>query len=207
MKKAIAMLLVCLLALALLAGCAAKTGTENAAESAGTVPDTDISAFRTLGDVFPYREDARPGYTETSYVYVFKKDGVYYRATADLTPEQSDALWGLDFLADDYEEKAMTMLAPLEIKTLENLSERIPSQEELDKLVGKTVQDLFDEGWTCWGWNLGDHILWMYGGPFSYTVEFTGELNDTEYFDESEAGSMTVKSVTYDGLGDATELD
>ena len=82
-----------------------------------------------------------------------------------------------------------------------------PSQEELDKLVGKTVQDLFDEGWTCWGWNLGDHILWMYGGPFSYTVEFTGELNDTEYFDESEAGSMTVKSVTYDGLGDATELD
>ena len=116
----------------------------------------------------------------------------------------------ISFEDEDYEAQQAAILSPLAIDKIENLSEQILSQEELDKLVGKTGKDLQDAGWTFGGQDLSTMEFWMNYGAFSYTVVFDGSVpeSDWETF-EAETGTadMTVKSATYNSLGDATNVE
>ena len=85
----------------------------------------------------------------------------------------------------------------------------IPPQEELDKYVGKTGQDLLDDGWTeGYGYNLDDMVFWLYKGPFAYDVVFESDqkYENTDDFDVWKTiAPLKIKSVTYKGLGNASE--
>ena len=125
-----------------------------------------------------------------------------------MTPEVYAALDALDFLGDDYEEKAKEILAPLEIFSVTNLSEGIPTKDELKALVGKTGQALLDDGWTVWGWDLETLEYRMYHDVYTFTVLFEGDAEVTEDTDGEEIlPQLVVKSVKYDGIGRATEID
>ena len=206
MKKIAALILVCLMAASLLAGCGAADSAAPGGDSAEQGAESaDIGALRTMGDVFGF-EDCGVGYGEGSFVYVFEADGTYYRAIADLPEDVSEALWALDFFDEQHDEKVKEIVAPLEISRLENLSETILPQEELDALIGRTGQELLDDDWYIRGYNLDTMEFWMYHGAFAYTVVFDGTLELTDDFNEEEAiGPLTVKSVTFDGIGDATD--
>ena len=92
--------------------------------------------------------------------------------------------------------------------SLENLTEAIPKQEELDKLVGKTGEDLIKDGWTeGGGWNYQDMIVYMNHGVFSFEVEFEGKLDNPETADFESIKPLVVKSVKYTGIGDAANPD
>lgn len=222
MKSTIKTLLCLLLAacmLLALAACEAQKAEEPTAEetpaeeapaqeteAAEAAPAGDASEFKTMGDVLAY-DSVNRGSSDTLYVYVFEKDGVFWRATAEISADISEALWDLDFFADDYDEQVDALIAPLPIMNLENLSELIPSQEELDALVGKTGQELKDDGWTIWSWQLDDLEFGMYYGPFSYTVVMEGDYVPNENYDfdeDADFAPLTVKSVAFDGIGDAT---
>ena len=96
----------------------------------------------------------------------------------------------------------------LKISRLENLSEMLPSQEEMNKWVGKTGQDLFDADWTNSGWNLDEMVFWMNYGAFQYDVVMEGEVKTPDDFGDEDINSLVVKSVAYNGqLGDATEIN
>ena len=88
----------------------------------------------------------------------------------------------------------------------ENLSEKMPSEDDLKKYVGKTGGDLLDEGWTTGSFDSYEAKIWMYYELFSYIVVFDGEI---EYSDdlniEAAIRDLKVKSVTLDGLGDVIE--
>ena len=103
------------------------------------------------------------------------------------------------------------LLAPLEVTSLTNLSEQIPPQEELDKLVGKTGQELFDDGWTYWFYDLDEMKAGLNSGLFAYEVlfDYDGEpMENTDDFDfYEEFKDLKVKSVTFTGLGDAANPD
>ena len=162
----------------------------------------EAGEWKTMGDVFAYDSDNYAS-SDQCYVYVFEADGVFYRATAELPPDVSETLWSLDFFDENYEAMVRDAVAPLEITELENLSERIPPQEELDALAGRDAQELLDEGWTIWSWNLDDMELGMYHGPFAFQVLCEGTVDDPDDFDGTRADGLTVTSVTYDGIGDA----
>ena len=50
--------------------------------------------------------------------------------------------------------------------------------------------------------------FWLAKGPFEYTVVFDGKVENEDDFDfETDAKSFTVKSITLNGLGDATIMD
>ena len=158
--------------------------------------------FQTMGDVFAYESDSN-GFSEDYFAYAFEKDGVTYRAVAELPEDVSETIWSLDFFDEDYDAMVQEAVAPLAIARLDNLTEMIPAQEELDVLVGRNVQELLDEGWSFWYWNMEEMEGGMNHGPFSFLFEYEGTVEDPENFDESQADALTVKSVTYDGIGDA----
>ena len=159
--------------------------------------------FWTLGDVFAY-DISDSSFSEYLYACVFEKDGVTYRAIAQMPADVSEAVWALDFFDENYDSLVREAVAPLSIMQLDNLTELIPSQEELDTLVGRNVQELVDEGWYYWYWNMDEKELGMYYGPFSYLITFDGTPEDPENFDATQSGALTVRSVKYNGIGDAT---
>ena len=123
----------------------------------------------------------------------------------------SKALWDLDW-DEERDAKEMELLQSVPIRTVENLSEMAPSQEEIDQWVGKTGQDLFDAGWTYWYYDLETMKAGMDYDAFQYDVQFEydGEpLENDDDFDFFETfADLTVASVTYTGIGNnATNIE
>ena len=204
MKKIIALALVCLMALSVFAGC----GANKAADGNSSASDASASGeFKTFADVVKY-DSLGTSLGEKTYVYVFDADGVYYRAVADLPDDVAEELNNLDY-AEEYDGKVLEIVSPLKIARLDNLSEAAPSQDELDKYVGKTGQELLDDGWTCWGCNLNDMEFTMNHGDYSFAVMFDAEpMEMTDEFEQEEAiKPLAVKSITYLGIGDATNIE
>ena len=174
-------------------------GTETASTPASSV---DTSGFKTMGDVFAC-ESINEGYNDRYYVYAFELEGTVFRAVAELPADVSDAIWAIDFSDETRDAQVEELVAPLEISEIDNLTEGMPSQEELDKLAGTNLQDLVDQGWSFYFWNPGEGEYGMYHGPYSFTLCCEGQLEDPENFDESQAGALTVTSVVCDGAGNA----
>ncbi len=209
------MILVLVLALAVLAGCAKKEekGSEPQTKADNTTTTTkeeaetlDLTKFQKLSDLFEY-DFCQSTASDSRYVYVFESDGIYYRALAKLTSEMCDKIWNLDYSATDHIEQEQKLVADLPIEKIENLSELIPTQEELNQWVGKKGSELMDAGWSCFMTNTEDMTFWLNYGPFMYEVVFEGEVKDPMNFDEDEdMKNLTVKSVTYMDLGDASDI-
>ena len=212
-------LAVCMIAALAACGAGGKSGKPTAAEPEATeapaqepeapeeeaqepAPAEEDRGFWTLSDVFAY-DITDSSFSEYLYVCVFEKDGEFYRAVAELPADVSETLWALDFFDENYNSMVREAVAPLDIMRLDNLTEMVPSQEELDTLVGRNVQELVDEGWYYWYWNLDEKELGMNYGPFSYRIIFEGTPADPENFDAEQSDALTVASVTYDGIGDA----
>ena len=188
---------------------AASNGT--AASSEDTV---DLESLKTLGDAFVLQgkdEDTEQrAFYEDKYIYVFTVGGVPYRVIADLPADISEKLFALEF-DENYEKNEMDLVSDLEITTAENLNEQILPQEELDALVGKTGQELFDEGWRSGSfYNTENLEVWLEYGPFSYTFHFDGKVapEEAEDFDVYEGlADMKVLDAAFEGLGDATYME
>ncbi len=209
MKKILSHALSLGLALALLTGCAPPSagGAQTTAAPAPTATP-GIETIKTVGDALAlHSPETQSAAYETAFVYVFLMNGAYYRAIAPMTEETAAAIWALVY-DENYEANWAALVAPLKIEKVENLSARIPTQEELNELVGKTGAELLDEGWQSYGYNLDTMEFFLTNDPFKYRVTFDGEIEAGEDFDEYEAiSSLTVKSVVFDGLGDAANID
>ena len=168
----------------------------------------NIGDAKTMADVL-----ALPGYesatTDDCYVYVFEQKGIMYRAVCDIDSGVQDRIFELDFEDPEYTKKYNAIIAPLEIARMDNLTEMIPGQEELDAWVGKTLGDLLDKGWSYSGYNLEDKEFNMNYGLFSYVVGYEGEpAGGPEELEEGMIRPLVVTSVTYDRLGNGTaDLD
>lgn len=162
----------------------------------------DLSTVKTMGDLLGLNNC---GYacTENAYGYVFEQNGNYYRAIVEMDKETADAYFAISFEDEDYESKQNALIAPLEVLRIDNLTEAIPLQKELDKWVGKTGKELMSNGWNNVGWNLEDMEFYFEYGLFSYNVVMEGEVGDVDSFDTESINPLVVKSVTYSGLGDA----
>ena len=126
--------------------------------------------------------------------------------------ETSKALFALDFEDPDYQRKFTDLVSPLPITRIENLTAQIPSREALDALIGKTCEELLNDGWTCEGWTLegpelNELVFHLNHGPFAYGVTFDGAEDLPDDFNEADLKPLTVTSVTYSGIGDATAIE
>lgn len=206
MKKTIALIVALMLSVLALAGCGGGESGADPADAAVTV-----DSLKTIGDVIALESDTeQSSVSGDKVVYVFKVGDTYYRAIATISEEDADAYFAIDFEDEDYEQQQEAIVAGLPIDEIQNLSEMIPEQSELDEWVGKTGGELMDAGWYCSGYNLDDEVFWMTYGPFMYDVTFDADFSDVDNMDwEAEEGlkDLKVTSVTYKDIGDAANLE
>ena len=160
MKKTLTILLVALMILSgVLSRAAVAEGEKNPEEY----------GFKTLGDVLDCESPASSCY-ETLYIRIFEKDGVFYRAEAEITSEIFAALFEIDFFDPDKDARTKALLSDLPIRTLYVLSDALLSKTELRRLKGKTGQELLDMGFVPQGsYGFGDGVSFAFldRGPFS----------------------------------------
>lgn len=183
-----------------------------AASESGKIPTKED--IKTMADafVYDYVDNKQEVYTETEYIYVFELDGVYYRAIAEMPEDVSNEIWNLDI--EDYDEKKKKereIVSSLPVETFENLTEGMPTEEELSVYVGKTGQVIFDEGWTYSYYNLEDMEAGMDYKLYSYTVKFDYDgprMENTDDFDfEENFRDLKIASIKCSGIGDATYIE
>lgn len=161
--------------------------------------------FKTLGDVLDY---ASPAYScsETLYIHIFEKDGVYYRAEADITSELFEALFDIDFFDPDKDAKTKALLGDLPIRAIYVLSDALLSDAELKDLTGKTGQDLLDMGFVpqgSYGFDEDLSFVFLDKGPFSYQIDFMERNVEVTGDNPNLAeviGPLTVKEATFGGV-------
>ena len=206
MKKIFAFIMVLTLALAVLTACGEEQKDEEQKEEKATI---DLDSLKTMGDAFALEaENDQFGSDDQHFVYVFEIGGTAYRVIADMTKEVQKEMDKLDASKEDFNDKTKEAAASLEISKRENLTEMIPSQEELDKFAGKTGQDLLDDGWTVSGWDIDENTFTMNKGPFAYTVVIDSKLKESDDFDgDEEIKKLKIKTIKYSDIGDATNLD
>jgi hypothetical protein len=177
---------------------------------------SDESPFKdakTMGEAFEIGGDATQSYiTEKECSYIFNVDDTYYRVAADLNEGMYADIDAIDFFSEDREDKVREVLSPLEIKQIDNLTKAIPTQEEMDKLIGKTGQELFDDEYAFVAYNLeGENAEFtMEKGLFQYKLTFDGQVAP-DMLDSDDYAAMVkdlkVKSIEFEGLSNmACEL-
>ena len=166
----------------------------------------ELDAVTTLGELFGLPDYGR-AMTEDKYIFAFEQDGMIYRAEADLPADVSEAVWAIDWDDAERDAKLEALLSPLPIVSLTNLSEGIPSREEMDALVGRTGAELLADGWYDTGGNLETMEFSFRHGAYDFLVRFEGEIEIPEDFEGVEFDSLVVSSVEYDGIGDPAFLE
>ena len=211
MKKGFVCVLSLLIVLTLFAACGKKES--NDPTPTNNIPASDTLSVKTIGEALALKGEGefQSATLGKAYVVVFEKDGVYWRVIAELTPEQHDALFALDILDENHDEKEKELVSPLTVTKIENLNEKKLSDDDMTALVGKTGAELFDSGWTTgMGYDLESMEFYLEYAPFMYTVTFEKQeqLENTDDFDEKAAvASLKVVSVSFSGLGNsATEI-
>jgi len=173
----------------------------------GTNDDyVDLSAVTTLGELLDKPECGK-GWSEKQCVFAFEQEDMIYRAVAEMTPDAAEALFALEWEDEEYAEKERELLSPLKIVSIENLTESIPQQEELDQLIGKTGAELLDDGWYCSGWNLDEMIFFMDRAPYEYDIVMSGEIPSPDDFDDEDIRPLVIESVRFARICDAAYLD
>lgn len=168
---------------------------------------TNINEIQYISDVLGLLSYGYSN-TEKQFVYVFEIDNITYRAIADLDEETAKQLFALDFNDLEYERKFNELITPLEVVQVDNITEAIPTQDVLDKYIGKTGKDLLDEGWYWYYYNIDEMEFGMTYGWFSYVVKFDGQIENKEDLDIDEAiKDLKILSIKYEGLGDPTDLE
>ena len=188
--------------------CACGQSSSPGAASTQGVPADQL---KTMGDAYAVESDFyMSSYDDKTYVYVFDNGTAPMRVIADMTPEVYTALEAVDYSKDDVNEQIAKAVSPLVLKKVEDLSAGIPAQSELDKLIGKTGQDLIDDGYVPSGsWTVSDDSteFSMAKGLYEFDVAFNeilGEKAGSEIEDPTKVvKDLTVKSVTYSRIADS----
>jgi len=178
--------------------------TEEEAQTSAETPE-----FLTIGDAVEADSSDYPlySYDEHHFIYVTLCEGEDIRVAAEMNGELCAAMDAVDFFADDRDEQIFKIAGDLEVIQTINLTAGIPSQEELDGLVGKTGADLENEGYNYSGSMIDEDQAeyYLYKDFYEIAVVFDGTIdpNDIETFNEMDCvKDMKVTSVRYSGLSD-----
>ena len=178
---------------------AASDSASSAAEQAAETPAAiDTSSWKTLGDALAIATSSpNAGWDEEYYVCDFEAGESVIYAVAKMQPGVSEKLMELDFSDKDYDKKLVEAIGGMELVSAEDITGHRMDQATLDGFVGKTGQELFDDGFAF-------SSYYFYGGEetgatlnrdyFAYTVTFDTSI--TEKDTEDEGASLKDAKVT-----------
>ena len=174
---------------------------------AGSEAQEDLPAFATINEALTIPVPASLDSDDTAVVLGMEYEGKYIRVIAMLD-ERAKELRRAAPLSDDFSGwTAFDQYAyELPVTRIEEFTEVPKSQAELDALVGKTLPELLQEGYTAYAvWGEGEsrdrHVIALASGLYSYAFEFDMTDEDyTKYVDEDLIGDWPAKSVRFHGF-------
>lgn len=205
MKKIIALLL-CIIVAVSVASCG---------KTPEPIKDGDavVESVKTLGDFYKFQKDGFSfSYNDEIYVGVFEIGDKSYRVAAKLSADVYEKLEAVDFFAEDRDEQFKEILKDVEVFLVEDLDKYIPTEADLKSLVGKTGQQLLDEGFYIDGYDFsGRQVVFMSDGKCEYSVYFNENI---DYDDEDEESSvedaianLTVKKAEFNHIATGALCD
>jgi hypothetical protein len=214
-NRVLAIAIMLMMVLFVFAACSSGGGSDSGSDTADAAQDNatvSVDSLKTLGEAFELEtEEDQWSVGEGKVIYAFKYGGTYYRVQASISEEDQQSYIDIDFNDEDYEEQQHKIIDPLEIEAVDDLSEKILSQEELDAVAGKTGKELVDEGWTYQGsYSLDEMVVWMGYDSFEYSVKFEGhidEQNDDSFDIEAATKDLKAISAELSGMGDTTSIE
>ena len=173
-------------------------------------PAPEVGELNTLGDALSVESELNQLTMDSErFVYVFEYNGAPTRVVANMTEELYEAASEV-FFDDDANAKMAEILGDLPLESVEDLSLGIPDQKTLDQLIGKTGQELLDEGYeVCGYWEEDNEAsFYLVQGPYEYTGVFEKDAplrEESSY--EDNIRDLTLKSIVYTCLSpNATDL-
>lgn len=142
--------------------------------------------------------------TEECWKGVFQAEGtdnVVYFAQASLTKSDYEAYTAID--CED-EDGMKSFLGTLTDVTVTDISDKIPTQDELDAYVGKTLGDLEDAGFENTGFYGEEGInQFFYDGPIyccTVTLADGVVVEDPDDYSANDLRALEIGAVEYTGL-------
>ncbi|MDO4806062.1 MAG: hypothetical protein Q4A07_02315 [Coriobacteriales bacterium] len=208
-RKAVAALLALALTAAPLSACGGQGAngddTEPTTAEQTQAASVDVSSWKTLGDALACDngENNTAGWDENHYITVFNAGDTVVRVVAKMDADTYEAHGALDMSKDDYNQKFLEVMGGLPLESAEDLGDQKLTQDEMDAFVGKTGQDLVDDGFVF-------ESYWMYGGEetgvtfakgyLAYNATFGVTISDDKTEDEGAAVmDKTIVSMEYAG--------
>lgn len=163
--------------------------TEPAAEPAAPV---DVDSWKTLGDALASKTaDMGSSHDDNHYIAVFEAGDKVIRVVATLDSETARKIDDLDPLAANYEKDLNELIAGLELESAQDITDDELSQAELSALVGKTGQELVDDGFVFVDYAMygaeDESAANMDKGFFSYCITFDAGVVEDQSEDEGAA--------------------
>ena len=139
MKKSLIIVL-CIALMIALTGCRRGSGSRDQTGAVGL-------EFNTVADCYAVKaQEELDSLDEQHYVYMFKDNGMLIRVIADVTADVYNKVESLNMDDKDYDVKKRELLSPLAVTKVEDLSGRLLSEQRLKDLIGKTGEELLNEG-------------------------------------------------------------
>lgn len=98
--------------------------------------------------------------TEEYWKGLMEKEGQYLLVSAPMTAALYEAYDAISFM-DDYDEQMPAFLGSLEDVTCEDITEKVPTQEELDRYIDRTMGELEEDGYEQTGY-IGDEGVYSF---------------------------------------------
>lgn len=134
------------------------------------------SPYATVSDVLAEYADTEDFnymcYDENILIFT-EKDGRQLQLTAPLG-DLAEEYHNIDAMEDDFREKEIGMIKDLAVTDCLDYTDALLSAEEMESNNGRTVGELFDEGYEGASYMFGDtYYLELDKGPFTYAVDLS----------------------------------
>lgn len=199
----------CALPLTACSGQSNSGSSQGQDQSGNTEAATVNPDWKTLGDALANQTGLlASGNNDSSYVIVFTAGDETYRAVAKMQPDTAKKLEGLDMFNPDDVQKIIDAVSGLELVSAEEISGDLLSQEEVDPYVGKTGQDLIDDGFVFERYYMsgGEQTGASFGrGWYSYEFTFDAQIAEDAPEDEGAAimSAKIAEAHSFGNLSDA----
>lgn len=133
-------------------------------------------------------------------------NSIYRKVVAPVTPEQYKAYYSIEWDDEQRGEKIQAILASLEDVSVKDVSDMVPTREELDSYIGKTIGEMESLGFAELGWQEsqdGTYFFHLDGSLIflNATIEVPGKA--MEECSEDEILALTITHVSFSGFSKA----
>lgn len=166
---------------------------------------TTVQETETNAEIQGYLDDGydftMSGSVEGYWAGLLVKDGSYIKVSAPLTEERETLLNALDIADEDYDAKENALIATFMDATCEDITSMIPTEEDLQAYVGKTVGELEDEGLMYTEWEISEenYILQFDCSTYTFnaTVSETVNSSNRDDLSENDIRDLTIATVEF----------